>query len=848
MAPRPSDKDDEDWEDDFGDFQEKTPAVISSGDDGAGNGGSTSHHHEPPIVETVGDHTEFSNSEAADDFAAFQSTSTSAAAQESLDKTGTPADVVASDDTAEPATAEPIVEDHFGPMKETPVETELNEEDFVPEVETEDNNGDVDGFGTSTPVEESVTSGPKTDTPPEETENIDQTFRDSGAVEVANNDAPLTVEMVDPNESFGDFDMAAATTTTDTIPPLETVDNKDRFGDFGAAELMEIAPPQAEVSNAATTSPTTIPETKDVTADEIDFFAGFGSGTAEAFDPVPSGAADGGDADPFGGLEAAGFVEPAAVTLDVGEFGNGESPTTPQIASVLKEGLAEDNFEDLGAASTIISPTQDAMPNTGEYDDFGDVGAATQKPNAASDDESAGKMNPETESHNTISQSADDGGDDADFGAATAVPDEISNENDNFGDFGTADPTPDAQEPAPDDSFGHFEASAPVAIKAETADTPVADGGDDDFGDFGTAESAGTEEDNAIGDFGSAEAPEKSSAHDNDGIGDVDTAEAPKKPDEDDDFGDFDAAEVPAITDDDDDDFGDFDTAEAPVNTDDDDDFGDFDAAEAPVKADDDDDFGDFGAAESTPPTTTASEEKQSSAGIDDDDDFGGFSDVGNGDTQTTTSPVPAAASISSSDPLLQPVATAMHRMFQKPSTQVPDGSDDDSSVEAVEKLSMEKLMQSLQDSGSQSEKSDELPSFWDMLSQSGLLRKGDSQIVTTGTPPYKLSYPLHGFTSLHETRVPPEVKRASVPVVLDVKLQARQTESQPQPAAAPETKAKSPPPPSPAPSPVPENSNGTFVKLPPKKSTEDPARVDSFLKKIPDLSFMLSSKLSLPA
>jgi len=138
------------------------------------------------------------------------------------------------------------------------------------------------------------------------------------------------------------------------------------------------------------------------------------------------------------------------------------------------------------------------------------------------------------------------------------------------------------------------------------------------------------------------------------------------------------------------------------------------------------------------------------------------------------------------------------------------------------------------------------------MLKQSGLLRKADPQIITIGTPPYRLNHPLHGFTSLHETRAPPEARRASVPAVLDVKLQTRQTETDLKQVAAPEIKEKSSSlsslTPAPTSSLAPGTSNDTSVKLPPKKSTEDPDRVDSFLKKIPDLSFMLSSKLSLPA
>ena len=68
-------------------------------------------------------------------------------------------------------------------------------------------------------------------------------------------------------------------------------------------------------------------------------------------------------------------------------------------------------------------------------------------------------------------------------------------------------------------------------------------------------------------------------------------------------------------------------------------------------------------------------------------------------------------------------------------------------------------------------EEPDESLSFWELLKQSGLLRTGDSEIIVTGRPPYRLYYPLEGFIRLHETKKPPPVRRASVPAVLDVKL-----------------------------------------------------------------------------
>lgn len=167
-------------------------------------------------------------------------------------------------------------------------------------------------------------------------------------------------------------------------------------------------------------------------------------------------------------------------------------------------------------------------------------------------------------------------------------------------------------------------------------------------------------------------------------------------------------------------------------------------------------------------------------------------------------------------------------------------------------------LQKSMQKEDAPSGESDELPSFWDMLKQSNLLRKGDPQIIVTGKPPYRLHYPLHGFTSIHETKKPPEVKRASVPAVLDVKLIAARAKAEVTTPSGP-TEAKPKPPPSvpapvraPAPAPAPSapatSNRGTVVKLPPKKATQEPARVDSFLKKIPNLSFMLSPTLSLPA
>ena len=123
------------------------------------------------------------------------------------------------------------------------------------------------------------------------------------------------------------------------------------------------------------------------------------------------------------------------------------------------------------------------------------------------------------------------------------------------------------------------------------------------------------------------------------------------------------------------------------------------------------------------------------------------------------------------------------------------------------------------------------------MLKDCELLRTGEPHTITTGTPPYRVQYPLHGFADLHETKKPPKGLRPSAKL-------ARVANAKPAPKAPAPTTRQTPPPSSAV-----ENTNGgTVVKLPPKKESGDTSRVDDIVKKIPDLSFMLSSELSLPA
>lgn len=163
-------------------------------------------------------------------------------------------------------------------------------------------------------------------------------------------------------------------------------------------------------------------------------------------------------------------------------------------------------------------------------------------------------------------------------------------------------------------------------------------------------------------------------------------------------------------------------------------------------------------------------------------------------------------------------------------------------------KLSSFSFQNSVQSEEPPARDSDELPSFRDMLKQSEFLQKRDPEIIVTGKPPYKLHYPLHGFTSIHETKKPPEIRRASIPPVLDVKLHVLKTESETSSRSSEPTEIR-PPVSAPSSSQALEASNGgSVVGLPPKNTAEDPALVENFLKKIPNLSFMLSPKLSLPA
>ena len=827
MTPRPNDREDEDWEDDFDDFQQKATSteVISDGDngafiedfgsftqvsvveEGAGERGhddrvnvtemvtGTEPDHRPPMVETVGDYTEFSNSEAAEDFVTFQNTESSATAQ-SLDA-GT-SDVVVSDGTtsrAEQSSAvESVVEDHSDEVKKYPFDALVKDDNIVPHVEIEDTDGNFDSFGTPTnTVDESITTGPgsveEEETPAAGTGDKPQSFADDGTMDMDNRDAPPVVESVDSSEGFGDFDTAPVTTTdSEAIPQVETVDNSDSFGDFGSAEWADTPSLIVGTINTVTTTATTntIPEVEDGASDAIDFFGGSGRTVSQESSPVSNATGDGVGVDPFESVKYVGSAEPSAAGLTVNEVENGEFPTTSQTNSAPETTPVEDSFGELGAISTI-SPGQNVVSNPDENDEFGDFGAANSEPNVESDGKSAGNVYPETDSRNAITQSVNEGDDYAEGGSATSASVAIfSNDDDDLGDFGHADPALETQTPALVDSFGDFEASA----KAETTDAPVAaaaaaaadddddyddddDDDGDDFGEFGSAERAeiaNTEDGKDIGDsgntevpekssadvhddfsdfgaasapekssadvqddfddFGAASAPEKSSADVQDDFGDFGAASAPEKStaDVEDDFGDFGAASAPEkssadvhddfgdfgaasapekssanvqddfgdfgavsapekSTADVEDDFGDFGAVSAPESANDIDDFGDFGAASAPEKSNDDDEFGEFDAAESTPVDITASEPKQANSGTNDDDDFGGFNDVSDGGTRVSE------ASRGYSDPLLQPVASAMHRMFQKPSIQVPDDSDGESSVASVAKLSIEKLM-----------------------------------------------------------------------------------------------------------------------------------------------------------
>jgi hypothetical protein len=140
-----------------------------------------------------------------------------------------------------------------------------------------------------------------------------------------------------------------------------------------------------------------------------------------------------------------------------------------------------------------------------------------------------------------------------------------------------------------------------------------------------------------------------------------------------------------------------------------------------------------------------------------------------------------------------------------------------------------------------ESDHAEKLPSFQDILKEYNLLEKSEPKIIRKGPPPFRIEYPLEGFENLYKIKqLPPQGRHASsIPVA---KNDSRSVES-----ASPQVASQTPPTAAPASE---DGTSGTVVKLPPKKKqTEEPSsRVDEFLEKIPDLSFMLSSELSLPA
>lgn len=644
MTPRPGDED-EDWEDDFVGFKAPPPGAVASAapasnEDDFGsftqismpaNGDTIENDdaavapsaeealqlkkdsplfNDPPAVETVGESSEFSQSETTEDVSAGAAGSTTmlASRTESVVSDNT-------DDAMAPTLLEPHGEDAVVD-KDTSERSEGEEKKNIPEAGNDDSFGDFGGFSQPpSPAEDKVSAevdilaSPAAGSLEEENESKNIApdaemieFGDSEEPETTvNQSAPIAVESVEKNVDFGDFG-AVDDKKSDAPLSVDTVDNSDSFGDFGTAQVESPVDPIATHSTAGNetngdfgTTEASKPNTEDSepaveTADNSDSFGDFGA--AEIVTP-------------------SGTDEPRSTT---------EGSSDDVVKG--KPDLLDATVDDLGTS----------QPSGASNDDFGDFGAAASPPATEQDDDDFG-----------------------DFGEAKSAP--VSNDDkDDFGDVTSAKP-----EPATNDDFGDF-GSAELSTEAD---------GKDDGGEPGFAKpTEATKEDDDFGDFDAAQPAD--ATNDDDDFGD---------------FDDFDAAEPPEATNDDDD-FGDFDVAKPTDTTsqDDGDDFGDFDAADPAPAANNDDEFGDFDAAGPAP------------AEKGDDDDFGDFNDVDDAPVGPPPSPAPqrSSSSLSASDPVLQNVTAAMHRMFQKPECQVEADSRESSDTASIEKSSIDELVVSM--------------------------------------------------------------------------------------------------------------------------------------------------------
>ncbi len=467
------------------------------------------------------------------------------------------------------------------------------------------------------------------------------------------------------DDDFGDFADAAPATVVESEPaPLvRSVSIDDAFGDFAAPEDA----PLPSLEQFGATSTTVAPPMPAEQEESDDDFGDF-SGTAPPSDPLPS---ENDQNDEFGGFaQAESTVEeppeapavPPAPLSSISDDPLADMPTNdaplPSLAvlsssnqpSESQSPETEDSDDEFGGfESSAVSQSIDSTvpvsdsnlmdfgaPSTTDLssDTFGDFGVAdaplpslpnTTASSTAEEPDLFGDFAPSGQNESTPAQtSADDGAEDlldifgtqptqnnavdedefGDFGAAEPQPETTTTGDEAFGAFGTADAINDApaQQNVQEDIFGDF-GNAPVKPSADD---------DDDFGDFGStptqvadAATPSAQEDD-FGDFGSAPVVDPS-VEDQDDFGDFGSAEPPAPVETtiqpaDDDFGDFGTAQVRETTDEND--FGDFGSAEPAASSDEKDDFGDFGSVPMPQ----DDDFGDFGSANPATPVQTAEE------------------------------------------------------------------------------------------------------------------------------------------------------------------------------------------------------------------------------------------------
>ena len=695
MTPRPADGDEE-WEDDLVDFQEAKTATAAHDDfdfggfaqaaeaqmhvnetsnilsaneaneddpfghlSGTGDGQSPVHknsgfegtptngnavENENPLVETVGDFSEFSQSD--------------------------PALAVDLAVQAPPVPGKNDSPHHGPPMVETVGDfTEFSQSEAASETfvvkETKLANGTAPCPGQPGDFDSSAMDAASANVSVDANGSVDSPlFAAAEEMEVKIEEDPLQQTM--SQDAYNDLTSTKATTQT-----VETADHSEGFGDFDGTEMKNedaadfgpIAEPQEPSPSPTPAQPENSCDAMD--EDAVDLTVEGGSGD-NSRDLLVTKSESNPREDPP--------QEDNAVDDVFGTFDAASSATNPVApASVDEEDY--DGFRDYGAAAPTLESKQEiSLIGVGdsEGDDFGDFGAAIpEKDDAPKADSDAIEA---TSTEPPAALSGDDEDEFSGFGTTPSVPvatestKEEEDDDDAFGAFDAAPLEKPPMEAPVEENMGYFAAAPaePVATLPAEADGNK----DDEFGNFDTFRVEPTtispemDDEDGFGDFDtpppSAEPPATSSADEKDG-------------EEEDDFGDFDQAPAAPT---------------APLTgTDDDDDFGDFDVAPPPPQVEDDsDDFGDFDAAPAQPQVDHAG------------DEFGDFDVAAPGALKSDTGSDFVHGSgpqVSHSDPILQPVVAAMHRMFPFQGKDDDDNDDDDDKIEdpEVSEMSVGQLM-----------------------------------------------------------------------------------------------------------------------------------------------------------